>query len=83
MILLARLAVDTEARGQGLGQLLLVDALHRCLALGERLGVHAVEVEAIDANARRFYEKHGVLSLEDDPRHLFLPIATVQKSFAG
>jgi len=81
VVLLARLAVDTGAQGQGLGRYLLADALHRCLALGDRVGVHAIEVEAIDEAAQRFYEKFGFVPLEDDPHHLYLPLATVHESF--
>ena len=57
--LLARLAVDQSTQGQGLGAALLVDALERCLTLAEALGVHAVEVDAIDSVAKSFYEKYG------------------------
>lgn len=80
VILLARLAVGTEAQGHGLGRTLLVDALGWCLELAGRLGVHAIEVEAIDDEARHFYEKYGFISLIDDQRHLYLPITTVQRS---
>jgi GNAT superfamily N-acetyltransferase len=82
VVLLARLAVDREIQGLGVGQFLLVDAMKRCVDIGERLGVHAIEVDAIDEGARRFYEKYGFVSLVDDRRHLFLPLATVQDGFA-
>jgi GNAT superfamily N-acetyltransferase len=81
VILLARLAVHVDVQGRGLGRHLLVDAMRRCLALGDRLGVHALEVEAIDDDARRFYEKYGFIPLADDVRHLYLPLATVKQCF--
>lgn len=81
VVLLGRLAVDETWRGTGLGRRLLVDALERCLGLSERLGIHAIEVDAIDEAAKRFYEKYGFVSLGDNERHLYLPIATVQKAF--
>src|SRR5438876_2279272 len=59
VILLARLAIDESVQGQGLGKLLLVDALKRCRDLSQRLGVHAVEVQAIDEPAKDFYLKYG------------------------
>ncbi len=77
VVLLARLAVDQTAQGQGLGRLLLVDALRRCLDLAARLGVRAVEVDAIDEPARNFYMKYGFVPLEDNPLHLYLPIRTI------
>jgi GNAT superfamily N-acetyltransferase len=78
VILLARLAVDKEAQGTGLGKLLLLDALKRSLDLSATLGVHAVEVDAIDAEAKAFYEKYGFAPLEDSELHLYLPIVTVE-----
>jgi GNAT superfamily N-acetyltransferase len=82
-ILLARLAVDRDAQGQGLGHALFVDALERCLELAEKLGVHAVEVDAIDQQARAFYQKYGFIPLLDSPLHLYLPIATLRKAQGG
>ena len=83
MIRLARLAVDENVQGQGLGYALFVDALKRCLELAEVLGVHAVEVDAIDQQAEMFYRKHGFILLRDRPLHLYLPVATLQKAHGG
>lgn len=79
--LLARLAVDTKAQGKGLGKLLLVDALRRSLRLSSELGIHAVEVHAIDESARTFYERYGFVGLQSNPRHLYLPISTIESAF--
>lgn len=83
VILLARLAVDQSVQGQGLGGYLLADALRRSLALAEQLGVHAVEVDAIDEEAKAFYQRYGFVALEDDTMHLFLPMATIEGLFRG
>jgi GNAT superfamily N-acetyltransferase len=82
-ILLARLAVDGSTQGQGLGFALLIDALKRCMEMAEVLGVHAVEVDAIDQQAEMFYRKHGFIPLLDNPLHLYLPIATIRKVHGG
>jgi GNAT superfamily N-acetyltransferase len=81
VILLARLALDQSVQGPGLGGFLLADALRRCLSLAEQLGVHAVEVDAIDDEARAFYERYGFVALVDNPRHLYLPMATIAGAF--
>jgi GNAT superfamily N-acetyltransferase len=81
VILLARLAVDRSEQGCGLGRILLVDALKRSHVLADRLGIHAVEVDAIDAAARAFYEKFGFVPLLDHSFHLYLPIATIKTAF--
>jgi GNAT superfamily N-acetyltransferase len=78
VILLARLAVDHRAQVQGLGEALLLDALDRCSNLADSLGVHAVKVEAIDQQARTFYEKYGFVPQLDTGLHLFLSIATIR-----
>lgn len=82
VILLGRLAVDESVQGQGLGGFLMADALRRCLSLPGQLGVHAVEVDAIDDQAKAFYQRYGFTALLDDPLHLFLPMATVEEAFA-
>ncbi|MBN1346411.1 MAG: GNAT family N-acetyltransferase [Phycisphaerae bacterium] len=76
---LGRLAVDKRFQGQGLGGILLVDALMRVGELADRIGIHAVTVYALNAKARHFYEAYGFLSLPDDGLHPFLPMATIRR----
>ncbi len=78
-ILLARLAVDQSAQGKRLGEGLLLDALQRLLGLSENLGTHALEVDTLDDSAVAFYVKYGFAPLLDNPKHLYLPLATIQK----
>lgn len=59
VILLARLAVDQQEQGSGLGKSLLSDALRRAAAAADMVGARAVLVHAMDEEARRFYEKFG------------------------
>lgn len=79
VVLIGRLAVDRSVQGQGLGALLLVDALRRSADISLQLGIRAVEVDAIDDAARSFYLKFGFRPLLDDPRHLFLPMHEIRK----
>lgn len=81
VVLLARLAVDQSVQGQGLGAELLMDALRRCRELAAALGMFAVEVLAIDDEARRFDAKYGFMPLLDDGRHLYLPMKIVETLF--
>jgi len=78
VVLLARLAVDRSVHGRGLGGFLLRDALTRSLDLSEKLGIHAVVVDALDAEAKAFYERFGFLPLTDDEMRLFLPLTTIR-----
>ncbi len=76
---LGRLAVDQSMQGQGLGEDLLIDALARIARVADDIGVHAVEVVAINKAARRFYLKYGFTPLADDEHHLYLPLSVVKK----
>lgn len=77
---LGRLAVDERYKGKGLGAELLYDALKRSLALADDIGIAVVIVDALNDNARRFYEKYGFQLLVDSGDKLFIPIKTLRKS---
>jgi GNAT superfamily N-acetyltransferase len=76
---LGRLAVDAATQGQRLGELLLMDALAKIVGAADSIGIHAVEVVAIDENAKRFYLKYGFTALLDDPHHLYISIKMLRK----
>ncbi len=78
---LGRLAVDVSFRGQRLGETLLFHALRQSLDVGQKLGAYAVDVWAIDEEARAFYLHFGFLPFEDAALHLHLPLATVEAMF--
>ena len=80
VVLLARLAVDRSIHGRGLGGFLLRDGLTRSLDLSEKLGIHAVVVDALDDEAKAFYERFGFLPLRDDEMRLFLPLSTIRSA---
>lgn len=79
--LLGRLAVDTTVSAQGLGKILLVDALKRCLASAANLGIYAVIVHALDLESKRFYLPYGFAPLPENELHLFLTIARIAELF--
>ena len=79
VVLLGRLAVDKAAKGQKLGEGLLLDALKRAISIADQLGIYAVEVYALSESARAFYQKYGFVELSDDRLHLHLPLKTVKK----
>lgn len=76
---LGRLAVDRRLQGRVLGERLLVDALSRAFVIARSVGIHGVEVVAIDDAVRSFYMKYGFTSLLDDVNHLYLPISAIGK----
>lgn len=80
--LLGRLAVDKDHPGKGLGELLLMDALHRSLDQADVIGSTAVVVEAIEKQAFEFYKHYDFLAFPDCRDRLFLPMKTINKLFS-
>ena len=56
---MGRLAVASDARGAGYGELLLQDAVKRALATRDDLGIYALIVDAKDEAAQRYYLRYG------------------------
>ena len=79
--LIGRLAVSTLFRGQGLGEILLMDALQRSLKLSRQIASAAVIVDAKDDQAIAFYRRYGFLELPNIAGRLFLPMTTVERLF--
>jgi GNAT superfamily N-acetyltransferase len=65
-VLLAKLALDEQLHGEGLGAELLFDALQRCVNAGQLVGTRYVVVDAIDSDARKFYEKYSFTAVSDN-----------------
>jgi GNAT superfamily N-acetyltransferase len=80
VILLARLAVDLDEQGRGLGRALLLDALARSARAAEVIGARAVLVHATSERARGFYERHGFEPSPTDPLHLVVLMKDVRKA---
>ncbi|HEY4326736.1 MAG TPA: GNAT family N-acetyltransferase [Mucilaginibacter sp.] len=79
--LLGRLAVDKAVQGQGLGVILLIDALKRSFNTAvSNIGSMAVVVDPIDVHARNFYLKYGFIDLPDSGR-MFIPMGTIAQLF--
>jgi GNAT superfamily N-acetyltransferase len=83
VILLARLAVDKSEIGQGLGKLLLRDALTRALAAADSIGARAVLVHALDDDAVSFYKKYGFEASPMDDKTLMLLMNDLRTTLRG
>ncbi|WP_219944191.1 GNAT family N-acetyltransferase [Iamia sp. SCSIO 61187] len=80
--LLARLGVDLQHEGRGLGAGLLKDVIARTLALGEEIGCRGLLVHAVTTEAREFY-RHLVPEFEASPTdelHLFLLMKDIRRT---
>jgi GNAT superfamily N-acetyltransferase len=56
---LARLAVDTNSQGRGLGRALFQDAARRVAHAADAIGIRGIVVHAISEEARKFYVALG------------------------
>ncbi len=79
--LIGRLARDLSFQGQGVGELLLIDALKKALFASRTIAASVgVIVDAKDGNAQRFYRKYGFSAVfADTPRRLFVRMETIEE----
>lgn len=77
--LLGRLAIDQKFKGQGLGSLILIDALKRSLEVSEsELVSVAVIVDPLDEEAKNFYNHFGFIKIPDSGK-MFIDMNTIEK----
>ncbi|HEY7338499.1 MAG TPA: GNAT family N-acetyltransferase [Bryobacteraceae bacterium] len=80
VVLLARLAVDENEKGAGLGRALLKDALLRAASAADIIAVRAVLVHALNEDARRFYMRFDFEPSPVHPLHLMLLMKDIRAS---
>jgi GNAT superfamily N-acetyltransferase len=80
-VLLARLALDKTAHGQGLGGALLADALERAALAARSVGARFAVVDALHEQACTFYEHHGFKRIPDALR-LVQKMSSIEASLA-
>jgi GNAT superfamily N-acetyltransferase len=71
--LIGRLARDERVRGEGIGDLLLADAIRRIIGAARSIAVFAIVVDAIDEKAAAFYRNFGFVPFPNRPQRLFMP----------
>jgi GNAT superfamily N-acetyltransferase len=81
VLLIARLAVAKDQKGQGLGKITLIKAHEHLLSISEMTSAFAVLVAPIDDNADKFYRHFGFLELKDEAGRLYLPMKAVAALF--
>lgn len=75
--LLGRLAVDQHHKGQGFGELMLIDALAKAWSASAQIASLAVIAEALHPRAAQFYCKYGFQPFKKHPLKLYLPMQTI------
>jgi GNAT superfamily N-acetyltransferase len=79
--LIGRLAVSRTRQGDGLGSLLLADAVQRAYASAETVGSSMLVVDALNERAAAFYESFGFQPLPESLR-LVLPMRSIEEVLA-
>lgn len=82
-MLLARLAVHGSVQGEGVGEMLLADAMQRTLLVAEETGIRLLLVHAVDDEAKGFYLHFGFESSPSDPMNLQLLIKDIRATIEG
>ncbi len=78
---LARLAVSLDCQRQGIGGILLVEAMKRALVIAENAGVIGLFVDAKDISAKDYYQRYGFEGTKERPLLLFLPLSSLSNAY--
>lgn len=78
---LARLAVDKVYQRQGIGEIIMIEAMQRAAIVAENAGGIGLFVDAKDEAAKTYYSRYGFVSLEDAFLEMFLPLSTIVQMF--
>ena len=78
VMILARLAVDRDHQGKGVGKALLKDALLRTAQAADIAGIRCLLVHAKDEAARQWYASWDLEPSPTDPYHLFLMLKDIK-----
>lgn len=78
VILLGQIGVDVNYKGQGLGDLLLMDAQARCDEISRKLGIRALMLDARSESLAGWYEKHDFVRFPDSLR-MFKSIEAIRR----
>ena len=83
VMILARLAVDVQHQGAGLGKALLKDAMLRTAQASDIAGIRALLVHAKDETARQWYLNWEFEPSPSAPFHLFLLMKDIKAMVPG
>ena len=78
--LMGRFAINQQYQGQGIGKILLIDALKRCYNQSNIIGSFGIVVDPIDKDAECFYSHYNFIKLPDSGK-MFISMKTLDILF--
>ena len=78
---IGRLAVSKPYQKLGLGEHLMIYAMHQTIIVHKAVGLIGMIVDAKDDQTKKYYKKYGFIPLPNLPLTLFLPIKSILESF--
>lgn len=79
---IARLAVDKELEGKGVGKWLLAQAFIKIIQVADVTGIYFIIVDAKETS-KSFYEQYGFIKFKDEDLTYFILVDTVRKAIQG
>lgn len=76
---IARLAVDKELKGKGIGKWLLAQAFIKIIHVADVTGIYFIIVDAKETS-KSFYEHYGFIKFNDEDLTYFILVDTVRKA---
>lgn len=82
IVVLARLAVDLNWQGKGIGRALFRDAARRVANAADVIGIRGIVVHAISEEAKRFYLALGFEASPHEPRTLLVTLSDLRAALS-
>jgi GNAT superfamily N-acetyltransferase len=79
---LARLAVDSDWQGRGIGRALFRDAARRVANAADAIGIRGIVVHAISEEAKKFYLTLGFDASPSEPMTLMVTLSDVRAALS-
>jgi GNAT superfamily N-acetyltransferase len=79
---LARLAVDQNWQGRGLGRALFRDSAQRVAQAADAIGIRGIVVHAISEEAKKFYVTLGFNPSPQEPMTLMVTLSDVREALS-
>ena len=76
---IARLAVDKELKGKGIGKWLLAQAFLKVIHVADVIGIYFIIVDA-NETSKSFYEHYGFIKFNDEDLTYFILVDTVRNA---